>query len=79
MSDDKLRQCMNLFSVEKLKYFLGYGIRDSIMEWDSRALFDKATLVNLLLSIYGKSIVSDNGFRNELVNHLGASLGFDNQ
>ena len=69
MENEKLKKCMMSFSIEELKGFLGYDLVDSLLEWNdgNEAFINKKRLVNMIISIYGTSILKNKDFRKRLL------------
>lgn len=69
MDDEILRKQMKSFPLEKLKDFLGRDLVDSLLEWDAGngPAMTKARLVDMILNIYGLSVLKNKDFRKELL------------
>ena len=68
MSHEILRKHMMNFPTESLKEFLGEDLVESLFEWYSGtgAFFTKARLSDMILNIYGVSILKEKNFRRQL-------------
>ena len=69
MDHKQLKQYMMKFSTEELKRFLGTDLVESLLEWNTgnEAFASKKRLTEMILSIYGLSILKDKSFRNRLL------------
>ena len=72
MDNRILKRYMMFFSIEELKGYLGKDLLESLIEWqkDSDAMFTKAKLSEMILTIYGLQILKQKGFRIELIKKL---------
>lgn len=68
MEHDKLKSYMMKFSTEELKHFLGEDLVESLLEWNTEkeAFASKSRLSEMILCIYGTSILKNKEFRLRL-------------
>ncbi len=68
MEHEKLKSYMMKFSTEELKSFLGEDLVESLLEWntDQEAFASKNRLSEMILCIYGTSILKKKDFRLRL-------------
>ena len=68
MEHEKLKSYMMKFSTEELKYFLGEDLVESLLEWNTEqeAFASKNRLSEMILCIYGTSILKRKDFRLRL-------------
>lgn len=80
MDHKVLKQYMMKFSTEELKHFLGTDLVDSLLEWntESEAFASKSRLSDMILCVYGISILKNKNFRLRLLKSLPSQeiLGF---
>lgn len=80
MGHEKLKRYMMQFSTEELKKFLGNDLVESMLEWSngSEAFVSKNRLSEMILSIYGTSILKNKEFRLRLLKAMSREeiLGF---
>lgn len=80
MDHKQLKQYMMKFSTEELKQFLGNDLVESLLEWNTgnEAFASKKRLTEMILSIYGLSILKDKNFRRRLLKSFSEEdiLGF---
>lgn len=69
MNHDVLKKYMMKFSTEELKNFLGRDLVDSLLEWNvgGDAFVSKARLSDLIICVYGTSVLKDKEFRRRLL------------
>ncbi|WP_405375501.1 DEAD/DEAH box helicase [Pseudobutyrivibrio sp.] len=69
MVHDELKKYMMQFSTEELKEFLGRDLVDSLLEWntDNEAFSSKKRLADMIISVYGTSILKRKDFRKRLL------------
>lgn len=69
MNHKVLKKYMMQFSTEELKQFLGTELVDSLLEWNSEneAFASKSRLSDMILCIYGLSILKNKDFRLRLL------------
>lgn len=67
-----LKKYMMQFSTEELKQFLGKDLVDSLLEWNTgnEAFASKSRLSDMILCIYGTSILKNKDFRLRLLKSL---------
>lgn len=67
-----LKKYMMKFSTEELKQFLGTDLVDSLLEWnvENEAFASKSRLSDMILCIYGISILKNKSFRLRLLKSL---------
>ena len=67
-----LKKYMMQFSTEELKQFLGTDLVDSLLEWNTRneAFASKSRLSDMILCIYGTSILKSKNFRLRLLKSM---------
>jgi len=65
MDTTKYKSYLTKFSTEQLKDILGRNLVDMLIEWTpgNEPLFTKAKLADMIITIYGFSILADKGFR----------------
>lgn len=70
MNYDVLLSYMKKFSTASLKKHLGEDLFDSLLEWqvDSRPLNSKKRLSEMIIAIYGLSVLKSKEFRKDLLN-----------
>lgn len=75
MNHDKLLRYMMNFSVESLKGFLGEDLVESLIEWNpgTGTVMTRKNLSNMIVSIYGVSILKNKDFRKQLLKSMSAS------
>lgn len=68
MSHERLKSYMMKFSTEELKQFLGEDLVESLLEWNTgnEAFASKNRLSEMILSIYGTTILKKKDFRLRL-------------
>lgn len=69
MDHRQLKQYMMKFSTEELKQFLGNDLVESLLEWNTgnEVFASKKRLTEMILSIYGLSILKDKNFRQRIL------------
>ena len=69
MDHKVLKKYMMQFSTEELKQFLGTELVDSLLEWNSEneAFASKSRLSDMILCIYGLSILKNKDIRLRLL------------
>lgn len=72
MKFEKMKQCMQQFSIEQLKNYLGVSLVDSFIEWssDNQPLFTRKRLIDMIITVHGLDILSSNQFRMDLISTL---------
>lgn len=67
-----LKEYMMQFSTEELKKFLGNDLVESLLEWNTgnEAFASKSRLSEMILSVYGISILKNKDFRRRLLKSL---------
>ena len=72
MDHKMLKKYMMQFSTEELKHFLGTDLVDSLLEWntENEAFASKKRLCDMILCIYGLSILKSKDFRLRLLKSL---------
>ena len=72
MANNILKKIMMRFSVEDLKFFLGEDLVESLLEWNSNneAFASKKRLSEMIMSIYGSTILKDKLFRKKVIKSL---------
>ena len=72
MSHDILKKYMMSFSMESLKGFLGEDLIESLLEWHegTEPFLTKAKCIDMILCIYGTSILKNRNFRVQLLKVL---------
>lgn len=72
MSHEVLKKYMMSFPLESLKAFLGEDLVESLLEWytGNGAFLTKARLSDMILNIYGVSILKNKEFRTQLFKAL---------
>ena len=69
MANDRMKKILMSFSVEELKSFLGRDLVESLLEWNSNneAFASKKRLSEMIMSIYGSTILKDKLFRKKVI------------
>ena len=69
MNHEELKRYMMKFSTEELKGFLGHDLVESLLEWntDNEAFSSKKRLSEMIISVYGISILKNKEFRKRLL------------
>lgn len=67
-----LKKYMMQFPTEELKHFLGTDLVDSLLEWntENEAFASKSRLSDMILCVYGLSILKNKDFRLRLIKSL---------
>ncbi len=69
---EKLKSYMMKFSTEELKSFLGHDLVNSLIEWNTgnEAMSSKSKLRDMILCIYGLSILKNRDFRTRIMKSM---------
>lgn len=72
MDHKELKKYMMQFSTEELKHFLGDELVESLLEWNTgnEAFASKNRLSEMILCIYGTSVLKNKDFRKRLLKSL---------
>lgn len=72
MNYDVLLSYMKKFSTTSLKKHLGEDLFDSLLEWqvDSKPLNSKKRLSEMIIAIYGLSVLKSKEFRKDLLSRV---------
>ena len=72
MENKTLKEYMTRLSRDKLQKYVGKEILESLIEWQNNDewIFNKDTLVELIITINGMNIFKEKGFRKDLLKTL---------